>query len=233
MRKLCVVFCVMLVFVLGGTALAGEMKPSISLGGQLAMPMGDFGDAWKMGFGGNGRFGMQFSPKFEAGLTLGYNSVPLDEEGMRDLFLGEWADLFDMIGGSFTVGGADMTIFEVLADFKFLIPAGAEGAPFKPYLTGTVGMASVSTDDLEYDLFIPGYVDTTLTEAVESKTAAVFGAGAGFEYMFSPTVGFWLEGKYMMSSLKIQVMTMEEIKELTVAYLPIRAGVKIMFGGGE
>lgn len=237
MRKLCVVFCVMLVFVLGGTALAGEMKPSVSLGGQLAMPMGDFGDAWKMGFGGNGRFGLQFGPKFEAGLTLGYNSVPLDEDGVLDVFLGDFRELLGMAGVTVSASGADMTMLEVLADFKFFIPAGAEGSAFKPYLTGTAGMVSVSIDDLDFTLEAPGLPDITETIPSGSESAAVFGIGAGFEYMFSPKVGFWLDGKYMLSSLKIQMMTLTlsgyGVTEMDVAYLPIRAGVKIMFGGTE
>ena len=47
------------------------------------------------------------------------------------------------------------------------------------------------------------------------------GFGAGFEYMFGPKAGLWLDGKYML------IMTEGE----SMAHLPIRAGLKFMFGG--
>jgi opacity protein-like surface antigen len=233
MRKLCVVFCVMLVFVLGGTALAGEMKPSVSLGGQMGMPMGKFGDAWKMGFGGSGRVGFQISPQVEVGGTFCYGSYSFDEDGfLKAAGLAQYQDLLDLVGGSMSVKGADLTMLEFLADFKFFIPAGAEGAAFKPYLIATVGAASVSIDERTFRLSIPGYIDESLTEESLSKTAAMFGAGAGLEYMFSPKVGFWMDVQYRLTNLKI-VPFVGSMDELTVGYLPIRAGVKIMFGGGE
>jgi|GEM_PF-1985767 len=231
MRKLCVVFCVMLVFVMGGTALAGEMKPSVSLGGQLAMPMGDFGDLWKMGFGGNGRFGMQFSPKLEAGVTVGYSSLSFDEDGaLIAMGLAEYEEYLDLLGITVGASGGDMTMIEIISDIKFFIPVGTEDAPFKPYLTGVAGINMVSIDDLSME-----FASTVLGMSVSfdipagDKTAAIFGVGAGFEYMFSPKAGFWVDAKYMLSNLKIAVIA----SEYDVQYLPIRAGVKIMFGGTE
>jgi opacity protein-like surface antigen len=228
MNKRFMVLWVMLVLAVGGTTLAGEKKPSLSLGGQVVMPMGDLGDIWKTGYGGVGRFGFQVSPSFEIGGTVGYSSLSFQEDGILSAFgLDQYKAELEQLGVTMTGEGGSLSALEVLADFRYFIPVGSEGAAFKPYLTGSAGMANVSVDDLDITLVIPSYIDTTVTWPSESKTAAVFGLGAGFEYMFSPKVGFWVDGKYALSNLKLQVV----LTEYDFAYLPIRAGLKIMFGG--
>ena len=237
MKKMLLTISVAMALTLSSVAMAGDMKLSASLGGQLGMPMGDFGDIWKMGMGGNGRIGLEISPAFEVGGTFSYSSFGLDEDGLQGFgTLGLLKVGAEALGGTVTATWGDMTVLEILVDARYFIPVGAEDAPFKPYLTGTVGMASVSLDQLDVLLALPGLADTTLTWPSGSETAAGFGIGAGFEYMFSPKVGFWLDGKYMLTGLTIAILEIPGINvdsRVDVAYFPIRAGVKIMFGGGE
>jgi len=196
--------------------------------------MGYFSDIWKMGMGGNGRIGLEISPAFEVGGTFSYSSFGLDEDGLVDALLGEYRPYFDLAGVTIGFQGGEMTVLEILADARYFIPVGAEDAPFKPYLTGTVGMASVSVDEFTVSVTVPGVGETSVTDPSISETVLGFGIGAGFEYMFSPKVGFWLDGKYMLTNLAIGIYKYDRtLLEYDVAYLPIRAGVKIMFGGGE
>jgi hypothetical protein len=54
----------------GNSSSAGPI--SLSVGGDVLMPMGTFGDAYSMGFGGSVRGQYKINPMFSAGLTVGY-----------------------------------------------------------------------------------------------------------------------------------------------------------------
>ncbi|HCV42621.1 MAG TPA: hypothetical protein DGH68_03985 [Bacteroidetes bacterium] len=54
----------------GNSSSAGPI--SLSVGGDVLMPMGTFGDAYSMGFGGSVRGQYKITPMFSAGLTVGY-----------------------------------------------------------------------------------------------------------------------------------------------------------------
>jgi hypothetical protein len=63
-------FAVLLVaFASTGSA---ESKMSLSVGGDVLLPMGDFGDAVSTGFGGSVRFQYDINPMASVGLTSGY-----------------------------------------------------------------------------------------------------------------------------------------------------------------
>ncbi|MEW6511533.1 MAG: outer membrane beta-barrel protein [Bacteroidota bacterium] len=47
-------------------------KMVVSVGGDFLLPMGTFGDAYSIGFGGSARGQYNFTPMFSAGLTAGY-----------------------------------------------------------------------------------------------------------------------------------------------------------------
>jgi len=243
MKKTLLTISVVVALVLSSSAMAGDTKLSVGLGGQLGMPMADFGDAWEMGFGGCGRIGLEVSPQLEVGLTLSYGSLGLDTDGLINASFGALAELLEGAGATFTseAEGGDITIFGVHSDIRFFIPVGAENAPFRPYLTASGGLTSLSIDEFTC-LAEAEFEDVTIFEAAilgrsESKSAASFGAGAGFEYMFSPTVGFWADAQYILTTVKIQIPAIsattfrEYTIEYTVGYLPVRAGVKFMFGG--
>lgn len=111
-------------------------------------------------------------------------------------------------------GFLDLKLMSFLADIKFIIGSGNESA-LRPYLSGTVGITQAKLDLG----VLAELVDSE--EATESKPA--FGFGAGFDYAFSPTAAFWLDAKYMIVALEGE----------SLKHIPIRAGVKFMFGGTE
>lgn len=223
MNRLFVVMCVMLILALSGTALAGETKPAIYVGGGMSLPMGPqvFSDFWKSGFGGSGGFALQVSPAIEIGGTLGYSKFPFDDDAVLAYF---GLSDFQLPGLNIDVSfsGLDITTLEFLAYGKYMFTVGAEGSRFKPYMVATGGMTKMSTDELSATVTISGLIDTSFTETAPSMSTTDFtiGFGAGFEYMFSPKAGFWLDGKYMV------ILTEGE----STSYLPIRAGLKFMFG---
>ncbi len=49
-----------------------ESRMALSVGGDVLIPMGTFGDAVSAGFGGSVRFQYNVTPMFSAGLTTGY-----------------------------------------------------------------------------------------------------------------------------------------------------------------
>lgn len=69
MKKLLAVVVVLVL--VGGTASA-EGKISLGVGPDVLLPMGTFGDAVNIGFGGSVRGQYDFTPMFSAGLTVGY-----------------------------------------------------------------------------------------------------------------------------------------------------------------
>jgi hypothetical protein len=47
-------------------------KMDLSVGGDVLLPMGSFGDLYSIGFGGSARFQYNFTPMLSAGATAGY-----------------------------------------------------------------------------------------------------------------------------------------------------------------
>ena len=242
MKKVLLTISIVMALTLAGAAMAGDMRLSASLGGELAMPVADFGNIWDMGVGGNGRIGLEVSPKLEIGLTVSYSSLGTNIDGLIDETIGPLLSYLEGFNATVDVGGegGDLSMFGVLSDVRFFIPVGAEDAPFRPYLTASGGLLNVSIDDitLAFEAEVMGipFAADTATAASASESAVAFGAGGGFEYMFSPTVGIWVDAKFMLTNLKIQIPGYNEniqpvVMEFDVAYMPIRAGLKFMFGG--
>jgi outer membrane protein W len=74
MKKLCptIILVLFLVAVISPLAFAQHGKKSVGAGLELAIPMGDFGDAATMGFGGTAAFQYGFKPNIDLIGTVGY-----------------------------------------------------------------------------------------------------------------------------------------------------------------
>jgi len=216
MRKAIAVTMFVLILAAAGTTLAGELKPAAYVGGGLNVPMAPetFTDFWKMGFGGTARFGLEIAPPIELGASFSYNNFPFD--GDKLLAYAERISGEDLPADA-AVDGASMTALEFLADVKYVFGAGEVANPFAPYMMALLGMTSVSFEDITVTA---ADSSATLDLSDVGETDFTIGFGAGFQYMFSPTVGFWLDGKYMV------ILTEGE----STSHLPIRAGIKFLFG---
>lgn len=207
MKKVLLASVIILVFAVTGSA---QPKIAAYAGGGLSMPMGptEFKDSNKMGFGGFAAIGYEVNPSFEVVGHFGYNSNSADIDGLKE----QYSQITDL-----ELYGGDVKIIEFGVDVKFNIPMGETGSAFKPYLVGGPGMANVKIDSMNikgggYEFAVPD----------QSTTKAAANVGAGFTYMFTPTVGGFLDARFAM------VFTEGD----TWSYLPIRAGITFKFGGG-
>ena len=214
MRRTLAVSIGLLVCLLASTAVAGEMKPAVYVGGGVNMPMGDWSDFWKMGFGGSGRLAFEVAPAIEIGATFGYTAFPFDDDKFIEWVEANWGDVAE----DAEVEGLDVNAMEFLADIKYKFGVGPEAKAFAPYMMAVFGMTQLSFDDATVT---EGGETQTIDMSALSATDLTLGFGAGFEYMFSPKAGLWVDGKYMV------IMTEGE----STSHLPIRAGLKFMFGG--
>ena len=206
MKRLILVAVFLLAFV-ATSAAQQQMKPVIYVGGGIGMPMGPtvFKDYWKMGIGFGGGVGLQFNPQMEVIAKFYYNSFGFD-----------WDKI---IGGATGVSGdgLDFQAIEFGGDVKYTFGSGGASAPLKPFFIVGVGFAQAKFTD---GSVTGGTVTVPISTGGYSETKIAFSGGAGFDYMFSPKMGFWLEGRFAMIATSGESTT----------YLPIRAGLKFMLG---
>ncbi len=150
---------------------ASAAGPAIYAGGGVSMPMGDWADFYKMGFGFGGGFGYPVTPQFEVVGKVFYNTFPVDSD---------------------VIEGGDFIAISFGADVHFYPMANnADESAFAPYLLGGIGMSSVKVKEITAPVAVP---------EGESETDLTFGFGAGFQYEMSPKMALWVEAKYTIIS---------------------------------
>jgi len=204
MKKFAVVLAVLLIFSFTVSAENGahKIKPVLYAGGGLGMPLSPsgFSDGWKMGFGFGGGVGAQITPYIEVVGKFFYNTFPLDIPDVEGI----------------TTDGGDFQFIEFGADAKYLFDMGPE-SKIAPFLLAGFGATNVKITDFT----VSGDGETiTIPFGDYSETKIALAVGGGFDYMFSPKAGLWVEGRYAI------VLTEGD----SFGYLPIRAGVKVLFG---
>ena len=209
MKKLAIVLVVVMALALSASAENGatKMKPVLYVGGGLGMPISPdfYKDYWKMGIGFGGGLGVQINPSLEVIGKFYYNSFGAD-----------WDAIFGPLASLVTIEGLDFQVMEFGADVKYLFNAKA-GTPFAPFLVLGVGASSVSFSDVTVSA--EGVEEVTVPSGID-ESAISLSAGVGFDYMFSPKAGIWVETRYMMIATEGE----------STAYLPIRVGLKVLFG---
>jgi len=202
MKKLILVSVFLLAFV-ATSAAQQPMKPVIYAGGGLSMPIGPtvFKDYWKMGVGFGGGIGIQAKPGTELIAKFFYNSFGFD-----------WDKFFtDNSITGVTGEGTDFQAIEFGVDAKYLF---GQAPTFKPFLVAGVGMVNVKFTDAK----MTGTTTATVPLSGFSETKLSVSGGIGSEYMISPTMALWLEGRIVM------VLTSGD----SINYMPFRVGLKFM-----
>ena len=237
MRKLILVGVLLLAFAVTGSA--EGVKPVFYAGGGISLPMApsqwdayasmemEIGikDMYKSGVNFGGGVGFQVSPMFELVGRVDYNSFSFDDEGFSDAMVKEFEKLLPVTGLSLDVDvdGGTLKLLEFMGDVKFLIPVGGEAPAFQPFLLGGIGITNAEISESEWTMSV-SYVgqDTTFTMLIpsESHTKLAFNIGAGFDWMVSPTVGIFVEGRYAQVALAGD----------PIGYLPVRGGLIVKLG---
>ncbi len=237
MRKLILVGVLLLAFAVTGSA--EGVKPVFYAGGGISLPVGPsefddlaaigikigIKDMYKSGVNFGGGVGFQVSPMFELVGRVDYNSFSFDEEGFSDALVKEFERLLPVTGLSLdaNVEGGTLKLLEFMGDVKFLIPVGGEATAFQPFLLGGIGITNAEISESEWTMSVSFMgLDTTFTELIpsESETKFAFNFGAGFDWMVSPTVGIFVEGRYAQVALSGD----------PIGYLPIRGGLIVKLG---
>jgi hypothetical protein len=150
-------------------AISANAQLKIGVNGGLGLPMGSFGDANKMGFGGGVVGKYLLNEKIALGLNIGYYSF-----AGKDLGLG--------------ITGEKLSIMPITALFNFYF--ASEG--FKPYVGADLGFYSVKYKTPTIDLGGFG----TIEGSSETLTKIGFAPTVGFEASLSEKVGLDVNAKY-------------------------------------
>jgi opacity protein-like surface antigen len=144
---------IVLLMVLGFISIS-SMKAQdfrFSAGLELALPMGDFGDAYPLGYGLSLGGELPFADKFGATLTAGYTLLSVD------------SDLKDFVKSS--------GMIPVQAGIKYYISEAQDGL----YFHGQIGVHSLSVTTEDITIF-----GQTTKGTTESDTNLSFALGAGY-----------------------------------------------------
>ena len=147
----------------------------IALGVQagVAIPLGDFEKASKMGFGGQANFAYHISPMMDITASVGYLT---------------WSQKDIDGGGVVTITGFKISSVPVMAGVRYYFGKGK----FKPYVTAELGLHFETVETPSITIVGLGTVPSTSVTGSDFG----FGGGAGFLYQLSPKLGIDVSAKY-------------------------------------
>ena len=162
MKKFLVVVVALLVVAVGYTANA-EGKIVISVGPDVLIPIGTFGDAASTGFGGSVRGQYNVTPMFSVGLMAGYFT---------------WSGKDQTVNGV-TIKGTELKGVPVRAFGKYyFMPAGSKA---RVYGIAELGFFFASVTVPAQTVTIGGFTVTT-PEVTASETDFSYAPGLGIEF---------------------------------------------------
>lgn len=182
MRKLGIVVAALLCLYAVPALAAAPGEITFGLNGGVAVPMGDFGDAYKMGFTGGVFADYAFSPMFALGLDASYNQF----KG-KDLPVEIRDDTGTLL---FAITDAKVTPIQFGAHVKAMPPMA--NMPFEPYLQLGAGFYNVKAEVTTASDVLPALAGTT----DETKSKFGYNIGIGADYKMTPQVGLGLFGTF-------------------------------------
>lgn len=174
MKKVLVTIVALFLFV--GISQA-QNKMYLNIGGNVALPMGNFGDVAGTGFGGTAQFEMQFTPQLLGTATAGYIAW-----GGKDV---------TTFGGKYSYTYSAIPIL-VGAKYYFMPSGGFYGH-------GQIGLYMFSWD-FESPAVVVGGVTVAGGKLSETSSEFTFSFGAGYELPLSPKLMLDLSGAYIVIS---------------------------------
>ena len=165
MKKLLVAVVVLALIAVVSTTSMATGKMNLGVGADLLLPMGTFGDAVSMGFGGSVRGQYDFTPMASGGVTIGYYT---------------WSGK-DMTQGGVTVKGAKFSGLPIRVFGKYYFMP--EGEKLRVYGIAELGMFFGSSGDVTVANPAAGFPGqpATFTSAGGSSTNFNYAPGIGLE----------------------------------------------------
>lgn len=147
----------------------------LSAGFDYTVPMGDLGDLYQPGFGGNLGFSYKISESWEIGAKFGYVKWNADNDYYSK-------KLSNLSGETVNIEvEIPYSIIPIMLDGYYYLARGN----FQPYLTLSIGahIAKIDAKAIKYN-----GQEYNIGES-ESKTVLGYKLGAGFNYLFSEKIG--------------------------------------------
>lgn len=170
---------IILIFLISTILQAQTSNKAIGLNGTISVPIGNFNDIAKIGFGASGTFFYELSNNFEATGSLGFISWGADK---------------------ISVGNTSIEATESAVTIPLLIGGRYyfNHNIFTPYISGEVGMQIFSSSATQ------AVVANIETEKIDGETNVYFGfgLGGGIKYQLDTTVFFDANLQYNNISAK-------------------------------
>ncbi len=170
-----------LLFTLSTVSMAQMNDMAVGLNGTLTMPIGDFNDVAKMGFGVSGSFFYELTDNFEATGTLG--------------FLSWGGDKLELINGSSSESNSTYSSIPIMIGGKYIL----NGDELLPYISADFGFHVFSTPDQEVK------INDVVVASSKGGTELYFGFGFGGGFLYELSRDVKLDG-----SLKYNVISSDE-----------------------
>lgn len=191
--------------------IAGVSSASAQMGKKLTLGFGlsflqnpdTFQDYWKRGIVGSGAIGFDLIPGLSLHGMLEYNSFPLDEEKIEELF--------SLVGVASNIDGADISVYSGFVMGKLRLLLAMPGT--SPYAIGGVGFVSARIEDIK----IGGGSLGDQTIEFDNETGPAVTLGLGFDLRFAPKIGLYGEVRYVRCFFDSD----------NLEYIPLKAGVMI------
>lgn len=183
---------VVLFVVLSGIGISAQSKVGIGINGGIMVPMSDFADQYKTGFGGSASLNFNVTPNLQLSLSGGYSQFSFNSEKFNEIL----NDFFSAFGSKFNVDiQTKLTIIPIMAGGKYFLTT----SEFRPYGEVNLGVHIASADGTIISL---NSQPITNIPSV-SKTSFAWGLGAGFIYQVSPAVGIDVNAKLNGNSIEM------------------------------
>jgi hypothetical protein len=156
-----------------GQGMPAKGKMTLGIGGELSLPMGDFGDAYNLGYGGSARFQYGLEDNITLYGTVGYLVWSVDE---------------DVLGGDASLGG-----LEFLAGGKYGFGSGFYGL-------AELGITSFS---FSYDYTDPFTGQTTTFDESDSKFMLAPGVGYAYKGLTLEVKYFLLDSDFSNFAFRV------------------------------
>ena len=201
----------------------------ISAKGGAYIPVGEFADDYKSGFGGEVTFLYRTNPKFELGITTGYSHYVADEDVLRKrLFEEHKADLEQINIDAVVDVEAPIHVFPLVFNIKYFFG----NKKFNPFFFFEGGL-------FYYNLTTKGRVEITngpnfkIPTTVEKKNSTMIGIGGGTQVRITKKLFFDFSLKWnIMNNIKlVKADTNEELRgvDRTVQTFDILGGLSYYF----